>query len=179
MQLRPTPPTIPPDLLDRYGEPEYVFGPNMRFRVTSVLLGALLFLLGLAFFLFGVAARVIQAPPRGSEGVLLLLAAGLMAVGAGAVVFPRSVPLNWVFVCPGGLVCTRGADWDAVGWADVSRFEDMSLSGGAVTTRQCRIVTASGAEWGFLADWVAEYGQLAAVLRRKVEERSAPPDPSS
>jgi hypothetical protein len=179
MRLRPMPPAIPADLLDRFGEPECVFGPNMRFRVASVLLGALLLLLGLGFFLYGVVARVAQAPARGSEGVLLLLGGGLMAVGAAAAVFPRSVPLNWVFVCPDGLVRTRGADWDAVAWADVSRFEDASLSGGAVATRQCRIVTTAGAEWGFLADGVAEYGRLAAVLRRKVEERPTPPDPSS
>src|SRR5262245_34146864 len=73
MRLRPTPPAIPADLLDRFGEPEDVFGPNMRFRVASVLLGALLLLLGLGFFLSGVVARGAQAPPRGSEGVLLLL----------------------------------------------------------------------------------------------------------
>jgi hypothetical protein len=150
----------------------------MRFRVASFLLGALLLLLGLAFFLFGVAARAAQGL-RGSEGVLALLGAGLMAVGAAAVVFPRSVPLSWVFVCPGGLVRIRGADWDAVGWADVSRFEDASLSSGAMTIRQCRIVTADGAEWGFQANGVAEYGRLAAVMRRKVEERPTPPDPSS
>jgi hypothetical protein len=172
------PPTIPPDLLDRYGEPEHVFGPNMRFRVASFLLGGLLLLLGLAFSLFGVAARAAQGF-RGSEGVLLLLGAGLMAVGAAAVLIPRSVPLNWVFVCPAGLVRIRGADWDAVGWADVSRFEDASFSVGAVTSRQCRIITAAGAEWGFQADWVAEYGRLVAVLRRKVEERPTPLDPGS
>src|SRR5262245_27304901 len=150
----------------------------MRSRRSSLLQCALLLLLVLSFFLYGVFSRGAQAPPRGSEGVLVLLGGGLMAVGAAAVVFPRSVPLNWVFVCPGGLVRTRGADWDAVAWADVARFEDASLSGGVVTTRQCRIVTTAGAEWGFLADWVAEYGRLAAVLRRKVEERPTA-DPSS
>ena len=176
MRFRPTPPAIPPDLLDRYGRPEYVFGTNVRFRVASVLLGALLLVLGLALFLFRVAAGAAQ--PRGSDNILLdVVIGGLIALGAAAVYLPWSVPLNWLFVCPGGLVRRRGTDWDAVRWAEVSRFEDMSLAGGAVTVRQCRIVTTTGAEWGFLADRFAEYGRLAAVLRRKVEERPTPPDP--
>ena len=48
---------------------------------------------------------------------------------------------------------------------------------GLATMRLCRIVAADGAQWDFLADLVAHYGRLVAVLRRKVEERRMPPEP--
>ncbi|HEV3436752.1 MAG TPA: hypothetical protein VG122_05295 [Gemmata sp.] len=56
-------------------------------------------------------------------------------------------------------------------WADVLRFEDASLSSGVGTSQQCRIITAAGVEWGFLANWVAQYGRLVEVLHQKVVER--------
>jgi hypothetical protein len=171
MRLRPTPPAIPPDLLERYGEPEHVFGPNMRFRVASGLLGAFLFLLGLAFLILGFAAQGAQKMDRGTSKAWTFLALLLMTMGTAAIVLPRSVPLNWVFVCPRGLVRTLGADWNAVAWADVSRFEDASLSHRMVAIQQCRIITTAGEEWGFLANNVAGYERLAAILRQKVAER--------
>jgi hypothetical protein len=144
MRLRPTPPVIPPDLLDRYGEPEHVFGPNMRFRIASVVMGTVLLLLAVTFFIFGMADRAAQGPQRSSGGLLVLLSAGLLAVGGAAIVFPMSIPLNWVFVFPKGLVRTRGAEWDNVDWVNVLRFEDMSLSSGVATSEQCRIITLPG-----------------------------------
>ena len=167
MKLHPTTPSIPADLLAQYGEPEHVFGPNMQFRVRSLCLGVLLVVLGAAFFVIGVESRVNDRPKDGSSGLMVMLAAGLMAVGAGAVVFPRSVPLNWIFVCPGGLVRTRGEEWLAIAWSDVSRFENADLSDKAVTIRQCRIITSSGEEVAFSANWIADYQQLTAVLRQK------------
>lgn len=175
MRLRPKPPVIPPDLLDRYAEPERVFGPNMRFRIASILLGTLLLLLGVGFFLIGVTTRQARPQRDGSGGIMILLAGGLVAVGTAAIFFPMSMPLNWIYVCPKGLIRTRGTVWEAVDWADVLRFEDASFSRGAASFRQCRIITSAGTEWGFLANWVAEYGQLVAVLRQKVEKR--PPTP--
>src|SRR4051812_32276512 len=127
MRLRP-PPALPPDLLDRFGAPDEAFGPNMRFRVASVLLGALLLLLGLAFFVIGVLGPAARGP--GAGGILRLLATGLIAVGGAAVVLPIRVPRNWVFVCPRGLVRTRGAEWDGLGWAEVARFEEIGPVGG-------------------------------------------------
>jgi hypothetical protein len=44
----------------------------------------------------------------------------------------------------------------------------------AVAIRQCRIVLKGGTEWGFLADYIAEYGRLTEVLRRKVDEWPKP-----
>jgi hypothetical protein len=67
-----------------------------------------------------------------------------------------------------------GASWEGIGWAEVARFEDATLDPGLATTRQCRIVTRGGAEWGFLADYVAQYGRLTEVLRRKVDESRGP-----
>lgn len=158
--MRPPPPDIPADLLDQFGPPEAAFGPNTRFRAASAAMGAFLMALGMAFFVLGFAS------------LLAYLGGGLMAVGAAAFFLPRSVPRNWVFVCPGGLIRTRGADWEAVAWADVARFEEVAAPGTMVAVRQCRIVTAAGAEWGFMADWVGDFKRLAALLRQKAE---APP----
>lgn len=168
MRLRPVPPPLPANLLDRLGEPEDVFGPNWRFRTTSTLAGSALVLLGFVFCLAGATAR--EAP--GGQ-VYLLLSGGLMLCGSVAVLLPRRVPPTWVFVCSRGAARTRGADWEAVEWAEVVRFEDATLADG-VAVRQCRVVLAGGGEWGFLADYVADYRRLTDVLRRKVAER----DPS-
>jgi hypothetical protein len=173
MGLRPTAPRLPADLLARFGEPEATFGPNMRFRAASAVLGIALVALGLAFFWVRVAWGAAQVPLGG------LLGAGLLVLRAAAILLPLRVPRNWVFICPRGLVRTRGADWDGVDWARVARFEDASLASGAALSRQCRLVLTGGTEWGFQADWVADYRRLAEVLRRKVEERRPPPGAAS
>ena len=178
MRLRPTPPAIPPELLAQYGEAEEAFGPNMRFRRASLVLGAFLLLLGVGFFVFGVAALVQRA--KGSYEAVLFSGLCLMTMGGVAIGFALSGARNWVFVCPRGLVRTFGRDWikwEGVGWADVLRVEDVNSSHGLATMRRCRIVAADGAQWDFLADLVAHYGRLVAVLRRKVEERRMPPEP--
>lgn len=177
MRLRTTPPAIPKEFLDRYGEPEDAFGPNRRFRIASILLGSLLCLLGLAFLTFGVLGKVAPAQRGGSEGILMLLGGGLLTIGAASVLFPMSVPLNWVFVCPGGLIRARGEEWDAVGWSDVAGFQVANVSSGSASIRQCSILTVDGAEWGFQANWLANYGMLVALLRRKLEGRVAPANP--
>ena len=176
MRRRPSPPTLPPDLADRFGEPEHVFGPNLWFRAVSTVLGCFLALLGLALFIFGLAVVTAKLMPGGQ--VYLLLGGGLMTVGVAAVAFPRSVPRNWLFVCPGGLVRTRGTEWEGVGWAKMVRFEDASSTSGVVAVRQCRVVISDGDEWGFIADWIANYARLTTVLRQKVNGRS-PGSPES
>jgi hypothetical protein len=162
-------------LINRFGEPEEVFGPNRRFRAASAVLGAFLVLLGLVFFAAGGGAFQGAQPPGGLA--YMWLGGGLMTVGVAAGVLPGRVPPTWVFVCSGGLVRARGAHWDDVDWAEVARFEDAALAGGAVAVRQCRIVLKGGGEWGFLADYIADYRRLADLLRRKVDEQDPPPDP--
>jgi hypothetical protein len=174
MRLQPTPPSVPLDLVNQFGEPEDTFGPNLRFRVASTILGAVLVLLGLAFFVNGAAVVAGQGQPGGP--LYLLLGGGLMAVGAAAVALPWRVARTWVFVCPRGLVRARGSEWDAVGWEEVARFEDATLADRAV--QQCRVVLKGGGEWGFLAEYVADYHRLGEVLRRKVDERDAPRAPT-
>ena len=176
MLTRSIPPPVPPRLVDQFGEPEEVFGPNRRFRALSAIVGTLLVALGLAFFMAGGGAFQGGRPPGGL--MYMLLGGSLMLVGAAAVILPRRVPQTWVFVCPGGLVRARGADWDDVGWADVVRFEDATSASRAVTVRQCRIVLKGGGEWGFLADYVADYRRLADLLRRKMNDGNPAPGPN-
>jgi hypothetical protein len=171
MRFRPTPPAIPAELLGRFGDPEHVFGPNLRFRVVAAVCGVILLVMGVTFFLLGLAGVPL------SDWVSGILAVPLVALGAMVLIGTRLVPLHWVFICPRGLLRRRGGTWDSVGWAEVKRFEDATLGHKGVTVRQCRIVTTGGAEWGFLADQTAEYGRLAGVLRRKVDEWRTPADP--
>jgi hypothetical protein len=168
MRLRQTPPVLPGNLRDRVGEPEDVFGPNRRFRTASTIVGGALVLLGVGFCLVGAA----DLPAGGAPGrpVYLLVGGGLLICGLAAVVLPRQAPPTWVFVCRRGLVRVRGAEWEVVEWAEVLRVEDATLPTG-VTTRQCRVVLAGGGEWGFLANYVADFPRLTEVLRRKVAER--------
>jgi hypothetical protein len=165
MPFRPKPPQIPPDLLQQFGEPEHCFGPNMRFRLWSLILGVVLLLLGLYF----VVASMLPGDNIPLKGILdVKLSAGLLALGTAAIVLPWMLPLNWVIVCPRGLLRTRGKTWDSVAWTDVARFEGADLSGKVVTVRQCRIYTKAGIEWGFIADWIGDYERLVEVLRAKV-----------
>jgi hypothetical protein len=110
-------------------------------------------------------------------GVSEMLTLGLVVLGGFCIVAPRIVPANWVFVCPKGVVRTRGANREGVAWDEVTRFEDASLKSGITTIRQCRLVLKDGSEWGFIADWIGDCRKLAEVLRRKVEEevRITPP----
>jgi hypothetical protein len=161
----PAPPDFPPDLLARSGTPEEAFGPNRRFRTASTLVGGLLVALGFAGFVYGLFRARAGAP---DAGVYTLLFGLLMAPGVAAVVLPRRMPATWVFVCPNGLVRARGDHWQAVKWDRLVRFEDATLSSGAVTIRQCRVVLDDGNEWGFLADYVDRYRRLAELLDEKV-----------
>jgi hypothetical protein len=160
------PPVVPPELLDRLGPPEDIFGPNLRFRTWSTLLGSFLTVLGFAFFVLGLAG-----PP--ASRVLSLLGGGLMAVGVAAVVLPRRVPPTWIYVCSRGIARARGDDWSFANWDEVIKVEDVSISKGAVTVRQFRLVLAGRDDWGFIADC----RRLAEVLHRKIAERDDPKDP--
>ena len=172
MRLRPAPPAVPLDLLNAFGEPEQVFGPNLRFRVIAAVCGGVLVAMGVFFFLLGMGAAGAGLPL--SDWVSGKLTAPLVGFGVILLIGTRLVPLSGVFVCPRGLIRTRGDAWDGIHWAEVDRFEDATLTHKAVTTRQCRLVLKNGAEWGFLADHIAEYGKLTEVLRRKVEELPRP-----
>ena len=156
------------ELVARLGEPEDVFGPNRRFRIASTIVGSVLVLLGVVFCVAWVSLLPGGGAPGG--GAFLLLGSGLMICGLAAVILPRQVPATWVFVCPRGLARLRGANWEAVDWAEVLRIEDATLPT-RTTVRQCRVVLASGGEWGFLADYVADFKRLTEVLRRKMAEQ--------
>ena len=61
-----------------------------------------------------------------------------------------------------------GDAWDGLEWAEMERFEKADFNHKGITARQCRIVKKDGTEWGFQADYVAEYRRLTEVLRQKV-----------
>jgi hypothetical protein len=171
MRIRPRTPALPMELFNQFGVPDRVWGPNLRFRIATVLLGSLLVLLGLLFVVGGLASKLANPQTRGSEGIMFLLGAGLLAVGIAAINFHFSTPLNWVFVFPGGIVRKLGHDWESLVWGEVLRFEDVSFAGTA-TVRQCRIIAIDGTEWGFLANLYEDYGSLKSILREKMKERS-------
>jgi hypothetical protein len=166
MRLRPTPPEIPSELLTQFGEPEHVFGPNVRFRLLATLCGIILVGMGILFFVMGLGAGGARLPL--ADWVSARLAVPLVVLGGVVVLFTRLVPLNWVFVCPRGILRTRGDAWSSMEWTDAERFENASLTHRGVTARQCRIVRKDGTEWGFLADYISEYPRLTQVLQQRV-----------
>jgi hypothetical protein len=176
MRLRPTPSTLPPELSSRFGEPELVFGPNMRFRVVASLCGLIFVVMSVILFLMGLGARGLQLPL--ADWVSGQLAVPLVILGVVILIGTRLVPLNWVFLCPGGVIRTRGDASEGIGWAEVERFEDATVCQKGVTIRQCRLVLKDGRECGFLADNLVDYPRLAEALSRKVSERMAPPGES-
>ncbi|MBS0203927.1 MAG: hypothetical protein JSS49_13565 [Planctomycetes bacterium] len=169
MWVRPRAPTVPPELTSRFGEPELVFGPNVRFRIGAAACGFIFVVVGAFFYLMGWGAGGAQLPL--ANWVSGKLAIPLVVLGVVILLGMRLVPLNWVFVCPGGVIRTRGTAWDGIGWTEVERFEDATLVDKSIAIRKCRLVLSNGSEWGFLADYVAEYPQLATTLSRRVSER--------
>jgi len=163
MLFRRIPPDLPPDLADRFGPPEHVFGPNPRLRVVAGVCGLTVLAVAVIFYVLALL------PPRdkASAGLAVALTAIAGFLLAGMWVAPK----NWVFVCPDGLIRTRGSKWDGIAWSEVLSFEDASLGHRGVSIRQCRLVLTDGTEWGFLADHVAEYGRLCEALGRKAAER--------
>lgn len=168
MRIHPFPPSLPQDLLSRFGTPEDVFGPNMRFRFASMVLGMLLLVLGLSFLGAGRIWGGAELPFADK------LSLGLVVLGLAAIVLPLFVPSSWIFVCPRGLVRNQGKHWKTLEWAEAAKFEDATMSKGAVRTEQCRIVASDGTEWGFISDWVADYKRLVTVLRAKVNSHVKP-----
>ena len=174
MLFRPKHPAVPLGLLDQMGDPEQVFGPNVRLRVVAVVCGAILIAMGVIFLLLGVGALGPDLPLHDKAGRTMGLC--LTMLGMGFLVIARTSPLPWVLVCPRGLIRTRGAEWVGIAWADVERFEDASLSRGAVTATQCRLVLRDGTEAGFVADFLADYRGLSDALQQKVGASQRPPE---
>jgi hypothetical protein len=164
MRFLSTAPSIPEELLDRFGKPEHVFGPNRRFRVSAAACGVVFLVMGVTFFLLGRSGIPL------ADGASGLLTVPLLALGGVVLIGTVRGPRNWVFVCPGGLLRTLGSAWHSVGWTEVMRFEDATWTHKMVTTRSCRILLKGGAEWGFMADSFGEYNRLMEVLRRKADE---------
>lgn len=163
------PQAVPQELVERFGEPEHAFGPNMRFRKQSIVLGSMLILIGAAFMIFGFLDRDAQKFGRGGGAVMALLGGGLLLMGWVAVYFPLRMPRDWVYVCPRGLIRNLNHDWESLTWTDAVRFEDVSLP----QIRQCQIVTADGSNWGFIADRIADYRRLTEVLGEKMKAKAA------
>jgi hypothetical protein len=166
MRLRPTPPTIPAEFTSRLSEPEQAFGPNLKFRAIAVICGLVCVIMGVVLFLVGLGAQVPLADWVGGK-----VATPLVVFGA-VILFGVRVPRNWVFVCPGGVIRKRGDLWESVCWDEVMRFEDASLGKTGVAIRQCRLLLADGNEWGFLADFVADYSRLAKTLAQRTGQRN-------
>jgi len=160
------PPDLPPDLLNRLGPPEDVFGPNTRFLAQSTALGVLLVLMGFAGFVGGAAQ---YAERQTGAPIYMYLGGALMAVGSAAVILPRKGPRTWVYVCPRGLARARGENWEAVGWDQVARFQDATIEGQTSGIRQCRVILTDGTEWGFIENHLADYRRLKGLLRAKVD----------
>jgi hypothetical protein len=158
-------PPLPPDIVARLGPTEDVFGPNLRFRKQSTLVGVFLVMLGFAGFVIGEFRQVAHVS---DAGIYLFFGMALMAIGSVAVIVPRRVPVRWVFICPRGFARSERGDWRAVEWTDVRRATDASIKSGLVTIRQFRLDLADGTELGFLADYVADFRRLSEVLRAKV-----------
>jgi hypothetical protein len=166
MGLRHTPPAITPELLDRFGEPEHVFGPNRRFRVLSAICGFVLVALGIYFVLLEM--KVVGRGVPLSDMVATMIAAPLLALGVAAIVLPRRMPASWVVVCPHGLLCTRFGELEGIPWADVDRFEDATIASHSVTFRQCRINLKGGDTRAFLETQIADYPRLAELLQQRL-----------
>jgi hypothetical protein len=154
---------------------EHFFGPKMQLRVVGGICGVILLVIGGGFLLVQLSVVGGRLPLR--DEVSGMLAVPLTALGGLLLIGTRLAPLNWVFICQGGVIRKRGAVWESLPWAEVERFEDATLGRQGVIFRQCRLVLKNGREWGFLADHVTAYRQLAEVLRQKVAERNVPTDP--
>jgi hypothetical protein len=168
MPLRFKPPAIPENLRTQFGEPEDVFGPNLRFRVVSVICGIVLIGMAIIYVVMSIGPNPVPL----AGGVSSMLTVGLLVLGAFCIAAPRIVPTSWIFICPRGIIRARGSNWDAIGWDEIARFEDATLKSGITTIRQCRLVLKKGGEWGFLADWIGDYRKLTQVLRTKLEEQA-------
>jgi hypothetical protein len=159
------PPPLPPDLVARLGPSEELFGPNLRFRTQSTLLGGFLVVLGLVGFVFG----GLRAAAHIRDGqIYLFFGMVLMAVGSAAVILPRRAPLRWTFICARGLAQSERDGWRTVEWTEVRRATGVSMTSGVATIRQFRLDLTDGTEMGFLGDYVADYRRLSDVLRAKV-----------
>jgi hypothetical protein len=163
------PPPIPPELLERFGEPEHAFGPNMRFRTKACILGSMLILIGVSFLIFGFLDKDAQRFGRGGAAVMFLLGGCVLFMGGVSVYYPLRLSRDWIFVCPRGLVRYLNHDWETLDWSNALRFEDVSLP----QVRQCRIDTADGSKWGFIADLIADYKRLTEVLAEKLKAKAA------
>jgi hypothetical protein len=171
MGLRPTRPSVPPELLARFGAPEHVFGPNLRFRVIATVLGGILLLLGVYFFLL--QARILGRGVPLSDWVGERLAAGLLLFAVLLIGGACLAQSTWIFVCPSGLLRTRQRDWDAVAWSDVARYEELPISSGFGSNRTCRIVLKSGETWRIVPDYTRDYHRLMEVLQQRLNGNAA------
>jgi hypothetical protein len=168
----PPPPQI--EIVAALGAPYAVFGPNLRFRRASMQMGTVILVLGVSFLIWYLFQGILPAV-GGFTDLLRWMAAGLLALGGAAVYIPLSMRNDWVYVCPGGLIRTRGVHWESVAWGEVVRFDDCTLSGNGVLIRQCRVITAAGKEWGFQADLVADFDRLASHLRANLTANGGTP----
>lgn len=160
-------PTIPPDLLAEFGNPEQAFGPNNRTRFGFVVIGGASLIFGGLLYV----AWICKVPV--GQWFSTWVATAMMVGGAVVLYGAWRWPTSWVFVCPRGLVRKRGSRWEGRDWSEAVRFEDATL--GAI--RQSRLVWNFGPEWGFISDTVADYDRLVEVVRAKVPERSPGTNP--
>jgi hypothetical protein len=165
--MRRKPPEIPSELQTQFGEVEYAFGPNVRIRGAATLLGLIFTGIGVLILMLKVAGGM---PGGWGETKYLVV---MLVFGVAIIFGSRTMPMNWVFVCDRGIVRTRGSAWDGVDWGSIERFEDASMTHKGLAIRQCRIVLKDGSEWGFIADNIAEYSRLGAMLKHKTDTNNA------
>lgn len=160
-------PEIPKALREEFGDPRFQFGPNRRFRRLSIMMGSVLLLLGGVFFVSSILFR--EDINAGGSFMFFMLGGGLWLIGFVATLVPLLMPKNWLFVCRGGLIRRLGKSWQSLRWDEIARFQDLSFSNSLVSTKQCRIVTTSGQEWGWISEYIDDYPKLVQVLKGCVE----------
>jgi hypothetical protein len=171
-------PDLPVEVLDQLGEPEHVFGPNVRLLILGTVCGAALIVVGIYLLLLAGSVAGGRLPLNnwlggrvaGPSGI------GLIVFGVFFIVGMRMWPTGWLFVCPRGLARSRGNAWSILLWTEIDRLEDATITSEfGISHRQSRLVLKDGGEWGFIADSIDRYVRLLHVLKSKLEEPGRKP----
>lgn len=167
------PPLIPYDLLQQFGEPLGVFGPKRRIRFITVVFGMIFLAVGALFFVMWLGVGDVKLPLIGL--VAFVVGMPLIVLGLVMLLWTWIISQNWLFICPRGLVRKLAYEWEGIGWIEIERVENATVSHKNVTVPQGRIVLKNGKEWGFSSETTADYDRLIGELQQKLGERAMEP----